>query len=435
MLQRSPLPQPPAEGVVEPEPDISEILKAGGRQRRTGRYVVVGLIVVAAVVGLWAWSALGTASSAVTYTTAPATAGDLTVTVAATGTVQPTNTVEISSELSGTVASVEADFNDSVTAGQTLATLKTDKLDANVTLARATLTARQADVRQAEVGLAESQAALDRATTLLDRGVITQEAFETAKAANDRAAAALAVANANIETANANLSIAESDLAKAAIVSPVDGVVLVRSVEVGQTVAASLSAPILFTLAEDLTRMQLEVNIDEADIARVSDGDGATFTVEAHQGRSFPARISTVRYSPETVEGVVTYKAVLSVDNADLALRPGMTATAGIVVDKVEDTLLVPNAALRYAPPAAAQSSGTRSGGLLGLLMPRPPGGQQAQQTAATEGSGRTVWVLRDGVPTAVAVEAGATDGTSTAIIGGDLQAGDEVITGSRTAS
>ena len=176
---------------------------------------------------------------------------------------------------------------------------------------------------------------------------------------------------------------AQTDLAKSAITSPIDGVVLSRGVEPGQIVASSLSAPTLFTLAEDLSKMQLEVGIDEADMGKVKRGNGATFTVEAYPGHSFPAKIEQVRYSPETVEGVVTYTAVLSVDNSDLLLRPGMTATADITVETVKDAIQVPNAALRWSPPALAAGTANRGVGLLGLLMPsRPRGGDGPATTS-----------------------------------------------------
>ncbi len=432
MLQKTPTTEIKAPPEVA-ESEISAILAAGSRRRGVGRYAAIALVAGVVLVGVWLWLASGSGTQAVSYTTAPVTHGDLVVTVAATGTVQPTNTVEVSSELSGTIGAVLANFNDTVKAGDTLAMLKTDKLDANVTLAQATVTAREADVRQATVSEQESVAAVDRATRLLDRGVITQEAFETATAVRERAVAALAVANANLETARANLAIAENERSKAAIVSPIDGVVLDRNAEAGQTVAAALQAPVLFTLAEDLATMQVEVNIDEADIASVEEGDAATFTVEAYRERTFPAAIEQVRYSPETIEGVVTYKAVLAVDNADLLLRPGMTAIADIVVEEVSGTLMVPNAALRYAPSAAQASTG-RSGGLLGLLMPRPPASPQSTPASGTAG-GNTVWVLRDGQPTEVAVEIGLSDGTFTAVTGGGLVEGDLVIVGARTAS
>ena len=396
MLQKTPAPDTRAEPDVvtaDPfvdgaEPDIAAILKAGAAPSRARRYIIAGVVLATAALAVWLAFG-GSSSSTVTYTTAAVTRGDLTVTVAATGTVQPTNVVEISSELSGTVDTVNVDFNDVVVRGETLATLRTDKLDANVTVARASVTARSADLRQAEVTEAETAMALDRATQLRASGVATQQSLDAAKAVHDRAAAALAVARANLATAEANLSISETDRGKAAILSPIDGVVLHRSIEAGQTVAASLQAPILFTLAEDLARMQLEVDVDEADIGSVGEGDEATFSVAAFQERTFPARIAQVRFSPATVEGVVTYKAILTVDNADLSLRPGMTATADIVVDQVADTILIPNAALRYAPPVAVESGGS-GGGFLGLLIPRPPA-VQPEPIADAEGR-RTIW-------------------------------------------
>jgi HlyD family secretion protein len=266
----------------------------------------------------------------------------------------------------------------------------------------------------------------------------SQSDLDTSKAAANRAVAALASANANLAIAQANLTIAQSDLEKATIVSPVDGIVLSRDVEVGQTVAASLSAPVLFTLADDLAKMQLQVDVDEADVGKVNAGDKANFTVEAYSDRKYPATISQVRYSPATVEGVVTYKAVLTVDNTDLTLRPGMTATADIIVQQQDNALQVPNAALRYTPPATVTSSGSqRTGGLLGLLMPSPPQGRNGR-TSVTETNApgnRTVYVLRNGVPEAVKVTTGVTDGTRTEIVSGDLKEGDAVITGSRSAS
>jgi len=427
MLQQSPKPPPAA------EPDIAAVLKgsrSSGRWRRV-LYAVVVAVVVAA--GAWVWWSSGSRSTAVEYTTQPVTRGDLTVTVTATGTVEPTNEVEVSSELSGMIASVSVDFNDTVKKGQTLAMLKTDKLEANVELAKATLSARNADVLQAQASLGEAAAAFARTQQLMDKGVATQETYDAAKAANDRAGAAVAAAEATRDVASANLRISQQELDKACICSPVDGVVLSRNVEVGQTVASSLQAPVLFTLADDLTKMQAQVDIDEADVGKVAVGDHATFSVEAYENRSFPATISQIRYSPETVEGVVTYKAILTVDNTDLSLRPGMTATADIVVQEVKDVLQVSNAALRYAPPVTEQSTRSNGTGLLGLLMPRRPE-RPTTPTVGRDGQ-RTVWVLRDGEPAAVSVKTGATDGSHTAIVGGDLAEGDKVITGSRTPS
>lgn len=441
MLQKNPGP-PVAEAADIPESaeamsipqsaseqDIAAILKDGRRSGRSRRVAVVAVAAVVAAAGLWWWLAAG-GDSAVTYTMRPVTRGDLTVTVTATGTVEPTNEVLISSELSGTVRSVAVDYNDRVSQGGVLATLDTDKLTANVALAKATLAARAAEVSQAEATAAETAAAYERTMELANRGVSTTQALETAKAADDRAKAALASARANLEIAEANLSISETDLAKAEIKSPIDGVVLARDVEPGQIVAASLSAPVLFTLAEDLSEMELQVDVDEADMGMVRAGDPATFTVEAYKDQTFPARIAQVRLSPETVEGVVTYKAILTVDNSDLLLRPGMTATADITVETVEDSILVPNGALRYAPPAQ-QTSDSRGAGLLGLLMPSRP---NRPTTPTMDADGRqNIWVLRDGAPVAVAVEVGLSDGTRTAV-SGDISEEDAVIVGSRTA-
>jgi len=350
--------------------------------------------------------------------------------VTATGTVEPTNEVSISSELSGTVREVLADYNDTVKAGEVLARLDTDKLKASVSLAKATKAAREADVQQAQATADETAATLTRTSDLAAKGLSAQQALDSAVAADDRAQAALASARANLQIAEANLSIAETDLTKAEIVSPIDGVVLSRDIEVGQIVAASFSAPELFTLAEDLGKMQLEVDVDEADMGKVKAGDPATFTVEAFSNQRFPAEITMVRYSPETVEGVVTYKAILTVDNSDLVLRPGMTATADITVETVKDTLQVPNAALRYSPPVETVSRNSGSG-LIGLIMPRPP--SRNSQTASN-GTSSEVYVLRNGAPVAVPVEVGSSDGTNTAVTG-DLKAGDSVIVSSRTAS
>jgi len=235
------------------------------------------------------------------------------------------------------------------------------------------------------------------------------------------------MAEADLRLARSNLELAQADLEKAVIRSPIDGVVLDRQAEAGQIVGGTSAASVLFTLAEDLTRMELQVDVDEADIGRVAAGQPATFAVDAFPGRSFPAEVVSVRFAPETTDGVVTYKAVLAVENGDALLRPGMTATATITVARTEGVLTVPNAALRYAPPrqAAAQSGGP--GGLAGLVMPSRP---RAQAGVA---DGRSVWVLRGGTPVRIEVAIGDSDGTRTMVSSDDLSAGDEVITGQRS--
>lgn len=219
----------------------------------------------------------------------------------------------------------------------------------------------------------------------------------------------------------------ETDLTKTRILSPVNGIVLKRDAEPGQTVASSLQAPVLFTLAEDLTHMQLEADIDEADIGAVAAGQKAAFTVDAYPGKSFPAVIDTIEYSPKVTDNVVTYKAVLTVDNGNLLLRPGMTATAQIVTEEVPDTLSVPNAALRYTPPKQEKSQGFS---VMNLFIPRMPKGER---NAAPPADGeRTAYVLVNGSPSPVVVHVGVSDGKDTQIVSGDLKAGDEVIVSSR---
>ncbi len=284
-----------------------------------------------ALIGLYLAFFSGNSGSSVRYVTEAAKRGALIEAVTATGTVEPTNEVEISSELSGTVKDVKADYNDKVTAGEVLADLDTDALEATVNGARATLAMKKATLQQAQATLNQTNLALKRTQALTARDFASQSDRDTAEADYQRAAAGIAVAKADVAVATASLATAETNLGKATIRSPIDGVVMSRNVEPGQTVASSLQAPVLFTLAENLASMQLQVDIDEADVGQVRAGQDATFTVEAFPERSFPAKVSEVRVAPATINGVVTYTGVLSLDNSDLLLLPGMTATADIV--------------------------------------------------------------------------------------------------------
>lgn len=386
-----------------------------------------GVLILAAL----AWSGLSSSGDAeVRYTTDAVRRAALTVTVTATGSVEPTNQVEISSELSGTIAAVEVDDNTTISKGDVLARLDTDKLEAAVDQARGTMLAQQAAVAEAEATVVELKQAFDRSETLMKRGAVTLEAFITAKAQYDRSLASLNRAKADAQVSAANLRVAETNLDKACICSPITGMVLSRDVEPGQIVASSLQAPVLFTIAEDLRKMELRVDIDEADIGKVSVGDTATFTVEAYQDRAFPAEISELGFMPQTVDGVVTYEAVLTIDNSQLLLRPGMTATADIVVAQVENALTLPNAALRFAPPAdeTEESSDGRSG-LVGLVLPRRPGGDAPKVASARAGAQRTVWVLEDDEPRAVEIRTGVSDGARTEIVEGALEEGALLIT------
>ncbi|MEN8196170.1 MAG: efflux RND transporter periplasmic adaptor subunit, partial [Pseudomonadota bacterium] len=355
------------------EEDVGETLGLGrssSRNRilpRWSIFVLSGLVLAALVV--WYLSA-GKDDGGTAYVTAPVELRDLVVTVTATGTLEPTNEVEVSSELSGTIRKVFVDHNDPVDAGQILAELDTDKLEAQVTRARATLTAAKARVKEAEAVLAEARRNFQRYRELARKNVVSEHEFDVAEATFGRAAAALESAAADVEVVEADLKLRETDLEKACICSPINGVVLRRNVDPGQTIAATLQAPVLFTLAENLAAMELRVDVDEADISLVEEGQAASFTVDAYPDRIFPARITKVRFAPDTTEGVVTYETYLAVDNSELLLRPGMTATAEITVKTIKAALLVPNEALRFVPPAPDTDEDT---GLLGSILPHPP--------------------------------------------------------------
>ncbi|WP_347313433.1 efflux RND transporter periplasmic adaptor subunit [Defluviimonas sp. SAOS-178_SWC] len=409
--------------MAEKVDDISALLHKEAHGRRWVGALTVLLLVAVAVGGWVFWSGRDSAGGRVIYLTEAATRGTLTVTVIATGTVQPTRQVDVSSELSGTLVEVAADYNDQVQAGAVLARLDDTKLKAQVANSEAALDAAKARVAQAEANLYEAESNYEAQGRLDKLGATSRRDFIGYETTYKNAKAALSIAEADVVLAEAALSSNRSDLEKTVIRSPINGVVLDRAADPGQIVASSLSAPTLFTIAEDLTAMELRVDVDEADIGKVRVGNMASFTVDAYSGRAFSAEITQVRYAPETTDGVVTYKAVLTVENDDLALRPGMTATAAITVDRVEDALQVPNAALRYAPPQIADEGGNGSG-LLGLIMPRRPSGSGSGAT-----SGRSVWVLRGGVAVEVPVETGASDGRQTVILSGEVAEGDAVIT------
>jgi len=414
-------------------PDVEAVLGVGkaGTSGRIWRVfkTLIGIAVLAGLAfGGWVWFG-GGATETVRYTTEPVTRGDLTVVVTASGSVEPTNLVEISSELSGTVETVNVDYNSEVTEGQILAELDKDTLEAQVQSARAQLAAAEAQVSNARATLYETEEEHKRKQALSDRNVASVYDVQAAKADYDRAVAALAIAEADVAVAKADLSQKEINLRKSSIVSPIKGIVLSRDVDPGQTVAASLEAPTLFEIAEDLREMEVQVDVDEADVGELRDGQPATFTVDAYPDRVFEATVDMVRYGSEINSNVVTYTTILATDNEDLLLRPGMTATADIVVREEKDALLVPNAALRYSPPAAPAED-TRS--LISKILPGPP---PRRTSTPSDTDGRQVWVLRNGVPEAIAVETGASDGSRTQIVSGDLKAGDRVIVDSETTT
>ncbi len=408
--------------------DIEAVLGLARPKTRLPRLrpaVVIGAVAVAAL-GLYLVFGGGGSNDGISYVTEPVTMSDLTVTVTATGAVQPTNEVEISSELSGIVRNVLVDYNSAVTTGQVLAELDTDKLQSTVDSSRAKLQAAKAKVSEAEATVLEKKLEHARQQMLVTRRVGAEQQLEVADAAHQRALAALESAKADVAAATADLALNETNLSKARILSPITGVVLSRNVEPGQTVASSLQAPILFTIAEDLAKMEVQVDVDEADVGSVKEGQEATFTVDAYPDKKFSAVIRELRFGSEVVQGVVTYKAVLTTDNSELLLRPGMTATAEIVTAQVDDAVTVPNAALRFSPPAASQDVDQRN--FLQKIMPGPPRLRRPSSAQAPSGAERKVWVLADGAPQEVSVTVGPSDGKRTQIVSGDLKPGQAVI-------
>jgi len=424
-------------------PDLDQFLGVRPRPawRRHMKWVLLALGVV--LIGLLAWHFFGS-SKKVEYATEAAARGDLTVNVSATGKLAPTNQVEVGSELSGLVTRVLVDVNDRVTKGQPLAIVDPSRFQDAVNQTKATLNANIAAVAQARATLAQSQATLTRyqeVSKLSGGRVPAKTEMDQAVADKDRAIANLRAAEANVVSAQASLSSNQTQLDKSVIYSPVNGVVLARQIEPGQTVAASFNTPTLFVIAEDLSKMKLEVQIDEADVGEVRAGQKASFTVDAFPGREFPAGITRVDLgsnlsaqsssssttSTTTSQQVVSYGATLSVNNSDLMLRPGMTATAEITTSARSNVLLVPNAAFRYKPTDQSQ----QAGGIASALgPPRLRRGGDTRGATVARGGSQSLYVLQDdGTLKQLTIVTGDTNGTETEVIGGDLKPGMKVVT------
>jgi HlyD family secretion protein len=438
-------------------------LDESGRRRSWMRWLLWGLIAVAVIAAGLLFRSRQQGGTGTSYTTSPARVGDLVETVTATGTLQALDTVQVGSETSGRILDVLVDFNNQVKKGQVLATIDPEQASARAAEAAAQLRAARASVTRAQATQEETAQSLKRSRSLKDAGLISQQDFDTAQATSRRSQADVASARAQATVAEATLAAAQSSLQKTSIVSPIDGIVLSRAVEPGQTVAASFQTPVLFTIARDLTDMTLHVQVDEADVGKVREGQAATFTVDAYPQREFDSRVVSLRNVATTDQNVVTYEAVLAVDNSGLLLRPGMTATASVVTQHKQGVLLVPNAALRFTPPdvAAANQDQRRGIFLPGITRGGPGGGGRQQQRSGGSGGSRngaaagaagatganasdtpsgtrggrrrggangTVWVLREGKPVSVEVTTGATDGRNTEVRSPQLKAGDEVI-------
>jgi HlyD family secretion protein len=396
------------------------------------------LALLLAAGGLAWWWVSRAAGAAPSYSTAVVGRGDLTLTVTANGTVQPTRSISVGSELSGTVLKVNVDVNDSVKKGQVLVVLDTAKLRDQILRSQAALAAALAKLAQTGATIAEARAALGRLEEVarLSGGKVPSKAeLDAGRATLARAMADNGSALAGISDAQAALSTDQINLSKASITAPADGVVLTRTVDPGNAVAASLQAVTLFTVAEDLSHLRLWVYVDEADVSAVKVGQLATFTVSAYLSRPFPARITRVGFGSTITDNVVTYLTYLDVDNADLSLRPGMTATATIVATQRKNVLMVPNTALRFAPSQAGAGVAAKKGLTSGLALRPPSAAKRSAADSASTAGAKRVYVLQGGAPVAVAVSPGISDGHMTEILGGGLKAGMLVITDQKTAA
>ena len=387
--------------------------------------IAVGLF-LAGLVGLGFWF-FRDGSKELAYVTGPVQKGDITQVVTATGSLSAVITVQVGSQVSGTVVKLYADFNSKVKNGQVVAELDQDKFKAAVEQAKANLLAAQANVAKAKVSVEDARRTLERNKELRKRELISQSDLDAAQTAYDAAVAQLEVNKAQVEQARAALDQASVDLAHTIIRSPVDGIVVSRNVDVGQTVAASLQAPVLFLIANDLSKMQVDSNVSEGDVGNVWLGQEVSFTVDAYPARKFTGTVLQVRNAPIMVQNVVTYDAVVGVDNSELLLKPGMTANIEFLVSKKSSVLKIPNTSLRFRPLSERQQAQTATrpaagAGGRGDREGRRPAGERST------GRGGTVYVLRDQRPTPVKLRLGITDGAYTEVVEGEIKEGEQVI-------
>jgi len=407
---------------------------------RTLRYLIV--VVVAAAAGIGAWRYLrGAKAPTLKYDTAKVERGRLVARVTATGTSSALVTVLVGAQVSGRIAQLFADFNSPVKKGQTIARIDTALFNAAVEQGRANKLAAEGNLAKSRAQAVDARRQADRAVELRKQNLIAQADADTA-AANAAAADAQVTASLGaVEQARASLHQAEINLAYTTIVSPIDGTVISRSVDVGQTVAAALQAPTLFTIAQDLTLMQVDTNVAESDVGKLTPGAPASFTVDAYPNERFNGTIRQIRNAPQTVQNVVTYDAVIDVKNPDLKLKPGMTANVTFVYAEKEGVLKVPNSAMRFRPPADLLAATARDGGVPADgsrggagsgAGGRGPGGRGGAQRGPTDR--RTVWVLRNaGTPQAapepVQIRVGFTDGSFSEVLEGEVREGDLLVT------
>ncbi len=355
------------------------------------------LMLVAAAAGVW-WSVGG--GPAIRYVTTPVTIGPIARSVSATGAVNPELTIIVGTYVSGVIQELSCDYNTQVKRGQTCAKIDPRPYQSIVDQGKANLAVAKAQLEKDKALLTYAKGNLGRLTILVQTNAVSKDAYDNAKSVYDQAVAQITFDEATIQQRQAVLDAAQVNLDYTNIISPVDGTVVSRAVTMGQTVAASFQTPTLFLIATDLTRMQVDANVSESDIGGIKNGNTASFTVDAYPKRAFEGTVTEVRQSPQTVQNVITYDVVVSVDNSDLALKPGLTAATRIIIDRRSDVLRVPNQALRYVP------TGTVPG--------------ETKQSR--------VWVLRDRTPAPVQVTVGLDDDDFTEIVQGDLKPNDRVI-------
>ena len=365
--------------------------------------LVIVVIVVAAFILMWS------KNTEPKFRTEKVIRGDIASTVTATGTMNAVTTVLVGTQVSGTIKNIYVDFNFPVKRGQLLAQIDSATFEAQVEQAKANMLSAKANLEKAEASLVDAKRTMDRNRELFSRNLSARSDLDTAETNYDLAKTQVNAAKAQIAQSEAALKVAETNLRYTRILSPVDGIVVSRNVDVGQTVAASFQTPTLFTIAQDLTKMQIDTNVDEADIVNIKVGYDVEFTVDAYPELTFKGKVSQIRIAPINVQNVVTYDVVVRVDNPDLKLNPGMTANVSIIVASRKDALKVPNAALRFTPAEKG--------------------------IAKTEKKGSGVWLIENSKPKFIKLTTGMSDGNYTQLISGNIKEGDEVIVESLTKS
>ncbi|HTT71723.1 MAG TPA: efflux RND transporter periplasmic adaptor subunit [Anaeromyxobacteraceae bacterium] len=394
------------------------------------RLLVLALVVLAAALGVWRFRAARDRARP-QLETATLDRAHIVAKVTATGTLSAIVTVQVGTQVSGTIQALFADWNTPVKKGQRIAKIDPALFEAAVEQARANLVAAEGNLQKSIAQAVDAKRQRDRNRLLVDQKLIAQADYDTSDANAAAAVAQVEASRGAVEQARAALDQANVNLAYTNIVSPTNGVIISRNVDVGQTVAASLQAPVLFVIAEDLAKMQIDTSVAESDVGRIRPAMKVTFTVDAYPAEVFQGTVRQIRYAPQTVQNVVTYDAVIDVANADQKLLPGMTANVVFVYADKEDALRVPNAALRFRPPPAFLAR-AKAGAQAGSGRPAaPPSNGKDGGGAGTGGppDRRTVWVLRAGEPVAVRIRTGISDGTYTEVVAGELAAGDVVIT------